>query len=1352
MVLVSLLLVPWLATCRDFPTDPGPADVVEPSAFEPSADAETPQAREDQVIPNRYLVIFQDDVPDVAALARSLAGANGLGVRYTYRHAIKGFAAEFPEAGRDAVLEALQRNPRVKYIEQDKLWYIDTHEMLTGAVVAAPAPPAAPSNLVATPQGATAVDLAWSDNSSDETGFQILRCEGTGCSNFAEVGSTGKNKTSFSDTELQAATEYCYEVTAIGGRGKNKTYSGPAGPVCATTDSGGGDPPADERPSDLSATPGSSTTMDLSWTDNWDNETGFEIERCEGNGCSNFANVGNVGANVTSYADNGLTAGTEYCYRVRGVRIRGKKSNLTEYSNVDCGTTPNSPPPPSTDPPTGLSATSATSTSADLSWTDNSDEDEFEIERCQGNGCSNFAALTTVAADVTAYTDNGLTAGTEYCYRVRGVVSGTPTGFSNTDCATTPNPPAGQFVEDSFEDSPGTLLQSHTGLTGATWTVHPTSAGNAQFSSNGSEVESGAQAVYTASGGPPGADYRVAARMYFHTTSSAAVTYTFVTGRADETARTMYMFGFVYSWVNQWELKKFVNGTETLLASSRERLPSPGDSPLVDLRMEGSTIKGFINGYEVVSATDTDITAPGKAGLRMLTGSAQYAPLADFEATTLDLSPPPLPPSTDPPTDLAATAASSTSASLAWTDNSDEDLFEIERCDGTGCSTFGYLDQVGKNVANYLDSGLISDTEYCYRVRGIVEGAPTGYSNIACLTPATSPPRFVDDSFEDAPGTLLQSHVGEIGATWTPHPTTGGSAEFAPNGSEVQSSVQAIYTASGFPPSPDYRVAARMYFYSSVGGPAVYTFVTGRMDATAKTMYMFGFVYSGVNRWELKKFVNGSEYLLAYTTQSLPSPGDTPLVDLQMEGSTIRGVVDGIEIVSATDTDITAAGWAGLRMRSGNLAFAAMTDFEATTLDLAPPPPTPSTDPPTNLAATVLSSTLIRLAWTDNSDEETFEIERCEGTGCTGFAYLGQAGEDVRSYTDSGLTAGTEYCYQVRGIVGGVPTGYSNVACATPDELPPGECPDTGNHDSLGQLWGIAKTQANLNPTWLGTQTGGGCAIQAWFFGIDSGVDSSHPDLNVIEAVDFLQDGSGPEDGHGHGTHTAGTAAAVDGNGGVVGMAPGAPVFGFKTCGADGSCSLSAIVAAIDEVSARKAANPNQPMVANMSLGGDPSVAMEDAVRNSVNGGVVYAMGAGNGLIGACIFPVNAANFSPALVGDDDINASGGSNGNTKPINGAITVTSSTENDTDANCNYGAPVTVAAPGTNIYSTIHNGGYGLKSGTSMATPHVAGAALLYLQNHPDATPEQVEAAIVGYLDPWTTDEQPNANGRLNAGNL
>jgi hypothetical protein len=119
------------------------------------------------------------------------------------------------------------------------------------------------------------------------------------------------------------------------------------------------------------------------------------------------------------------------------------------------------------------------------------------------------------------------------------------------------------------------------------------SSGNAQFSSTGSEVESPTRSVYVASGFPASPDYRVAARIYFHTTTSNTFNYTFVAGRMDETAHTMYMFGFVYVGVNRWELKKFVNGSESLLASSTQSLPSPGDSPLVDLRMEGSTIKGF---------------------------------------------------------------------------------------------------------------------------------------------------------------------------------------------------------------------------------------------------------------------------------------------------------------------------------------------------------------------------------------------------------------------------------------------------------------------------------------------------------------------------------------------------------------------------------------------------------------------------------------------------------------------------------------------------------------------------------------------------------------------------------------
>ena len=121
-------------------------------------------------------------------------------------------------------------------------------------------------------------------------------------------------------------------------------------------------------------------------------------------------------------------------------------------------------------------------------------------------------------------------------------------------------------------------------------------------------------------------------------------------------------------------------------------------------------------------------------------------------------------------------------------------------------------------------------------------------------------------------------------------------------------------------------------------------------------------------------------------------------------------------------------------------------------------------------------------------------------------------------------------------------------------------------------------------------------------------------------------------------------------------------------------------------------------------------------------------------------------------MGDDEINAQDGSDGDMGRTNGVMTITSSTSSDADANCNFGNPVTVAAPGVDILSTWLNGGYNTISGTSMATPHAAGAALLFLQSQPNATPEQVEQGILSQLDPWSTDDQPNADGRLKVKNF
>ncbi len=427
------------------------------------------------------------------------------------------------------------------------------------------------------------------------------------------------------------------------------------------------------------------------------------------------------------------------------------------------------------------------------------------------------------------------------------------------------------------------------------------------------------------------------------------------------------------------------------------------------------------------------------------------------------------------------------------------------------------------------------------------------------------------------------------------------------------------------------------------------------------------------------------------------------------------------------------------------------------TTDPATPPSPPDGDP-TNLSATTFDYQRIDLAWTDGStNEDGFSIERCTNAGCNNFIEITTVGANVTSYMNSGLQELTTYRYRVRAFNTAGNSNYTNIAEATTDQAPPpSSCTDNGNHDSLTDpgLWGIVKVKANQNTHWLGVRgNGASCQMQAEFFGIDTGVDSDHPDLNVVEIQCFLAGSPGctGEDDHGHGSHTAGTAAAIDGGpaNGVVGMAPGAKIHGYKVCNSGGSCPNDDIIAAVDAVTAYKNANPSMPMVANMSLGGGVSDAIDTAVRRSVNAGVAYTLSAGNGVFGACFVPADAQTSSPARVGDDDINAANGSNGDTKRVNGAITTTSSGQNDADVNCNYGNPVTVASPGDGIKSTWLNGGYNTISGTSMAAPHSAGAAILVLQGNPGFTPTQIEQAMVDDLDPWTTNDLPNAGGRLDA---
>lgn len=224
--------------------------------------------------------------------------------------------------------------------------------------------------------------------------------------------------------------------------------------------------------------------------------------------------------------------------------------------------------------------------------------------------------------------------------------------------------------------------------------------------------------------------------------------------------------------------------------------------------------------------------------------------------------------------------------------------------------------------------------------------------------------------------------------------------------------------------------------------------------------------------------------------------------------------------------------------------------------------------------------------------------------------------------------------------------------------------------------WGIARVKGGTAGTY-GT---------AWV--IDTGLDFTHPDLNVdtTRSRSFLDRDTSPVDQNGHGTHVAGTIAALDNAIGVIGVAPGAKVVAVRVLDRRGSGTNSGVIAGVDYV----AQNGQPGDVANMSLGGGVSTALDTAVVNASNArGVKFALAAGNE-------SDNANNHSPARANGQYV----------------YTVSSFAIGDKWSSfSNFGnPPIDYAGPGSAIKSTWLNGGYNTISGTSMATPHIAGVLL------------------------------------------
>lgn len=528
--------------------------------------------------------------------------------------------------------------------------------------------------------------LNWTDNSLSELGYRVERKAG-GCSSnetFQLVTQTAPDIVSFTDTNLPVDTTFCYRILTLGPN--NQTSRDDVYVETKTL--------KPQAPSITNVQSLNTTTVKIDWVDNTTEETGFGIERCEGVNCENFEFLTNVPANTTTYNDTSVCNGLTYRYRIYAYKTGYW---TTDYSNVLNVTLPQ---PSST---FSINVTALSESSVKIDWIDPfNDETGFAIERCEGINCDNFTQITTVSANAVTYNDNTVIWGKTYRYRVKA--------FKNSACS--------WYVYSNIADLT-TDIQPPASLSSSE--IKTTSVKLTWFDKTSTET---GFKIYRCTGNSC-SDFQEIVTLPPNTT-------VYIDQSVCE--NTIYRYYVTAYKTGEWEsnpsntiqVNTITKGSFT--GFNAQRLSEMESS--LNFSFNGSDFDGFkIERCNGSTCNESDFSivkilgSQSSSFTERLNADSYYTyrvkayknAVCGWEVTT---SPITIYTEIYPPSGLTLTAQDTTTLKLSWLDNTKfESAFDIERCEGSGCSDFNKIGSVNSNIKEYVDNSVCAGVTYSYRVR-----------------------------------------------------------------------------------------------------------------------------------------------------------------------------------------------------------------------------------------------------------------------------------------------------------------------------------------------------------------------------------------------------------------------------------------------------------------------------------------------------------------------------------------------------------------------------------------------------------------------------------------------------------